>query len=130
MDFITAVLRRTTHNGFPVLGEQEAFKLTEGGATGSGALGKDVGSSRQGSFQGLILRSQLLVLLAEQVVKAYSVASVPAQQSTGILLASAALSCALLSGQAAVRIRQASLQCKASCMLAKHSIQWYCLQGH
>lgn len=66
VDFITAVLRRTTHNGFPVLGEQEAFKLTEGGATGSGALGKDVGSSRQGSFQGLILRSQLLVLLAEQ----------------------------------------------------------------
>lgn len=65
------VLRRTTHNGFPVVGHPDGVVWGEASppafvnSPSNGSL--DTGASRKGPFCGLILRSQLLVLLAEQV---------------------------------------------------------------
>ena len=63
MDFIVGVLCRTTHNGFPVVGSPEG----EADTSQAGGAAQDAGTSRQGTLKGLILRSQLLVLISEQV---------------------------------------------------------------
>jgi len=60
-DYVLDVLTRCRHNGFPV--------VRGGGGGGAGAADIDAhgcGASRGGPLQGLILRSQILVMLRHQ----------------------------------------------------------------
>ncbi len=62
MTYVTGVLRRTRHNGFPVVhGCDRGPERDEGEFDELGC-----GASRSGPLEGVILRSQLLVLLACQ----------------------------------------------------------------
>ena len=63
MSYVTGVLRRTRHNGFPVVhGGDPDPEHDEGEFDELGC-----GASRSGPLEGVILRSQLLVLLGNQV---------------------------------------------------------------
>lgn len=62
MSYVTGVLRRMRHNGFPVVhGDEPDPERDEGEFDELGC-----GASRSGPLEGVILRSQLLVLLGSQ----------------------------------------------------------------
>ena len=62
MSYVAGVLRRTRHNGFPVVHGGDADPERDEGEFDE--LG--CGASRSGPLEGVILRSQLLVLLGSQ----------------------------------------------------------------
>ncbi len=62
VDYIMEVLTRCRHNGFPVVRSSLGDDEDSGDFDAAGQ-----GASRSGSLQGLILRSQILVMLRHQV---------------------------------------------------------------
>ncbi|KAK9797036.1 hypothetical protein WJX73_002454 [Symbiochloris irregularis] len=64
LDFILGVLRRTTHNGFPVVRRTAPAGVEASSSHPRHA--QDLGVTRKGELQGLILRSQILILISER----------------------------------------------------------------
>lgn len=62
VDYIMEVLTRCRHNGFPVVSSGLGDEQDSGDFDAAGQ-----GASRSGSLQGIILRSQILVMLRHQV---------------------------------------------------------------
>ena len=62
-DYVLDVLTRCRHNGFPVVGGSSGSAEVDSGEFDR--LGR--GASRSGPLHGLILRSQILVMLRHQV---------------------------------------------------------------
>jgi len=62
VDYIMEVLTRCRHNGFPVVRSSLSDNEDSGDFDAAGQ-----GASRSGSLQGVILRSQILVMLRHQV---------------------------------------------------------------
>lgn len=70
MAYVVWVLRHCTHNGFPVVRGIPGSADDDDGGTAEFAHGSGSGSgaaSRNGPLEGVILRSQLMVLLTKRV---------------------------------------------------------------
>lgn len=71
-DYVLDVLTRCRHNGFPVVGGSSGSAEDDGGEFDRHGRG----ASRSGPLHGLILRSQILVMLRHQVC--YFSSTIPA----------------------------------------------------
>lgn len=69
MAYVVWVLRHSTHNGFPVVrGVPGSNDTEDGGGTQDFAQQGGGAGSREGPLEGVILRSQLMVLLTKRVI--------------------------------------------------------------
>jgi len=79
VDYIMEVLTRCRHNGFPVVRSSLSDNEDSGDFDAAGQ-----GASRSGSLQGVILRSQILVMLRHQV-SPWACAIVPQSQLLSVM---------------------------------------------